>query len=304
MLLGEDSRVRDYWRKLGQDALNHGVKGIIIMGAHWNNDGPGVKVATNPAPTFMPLANTHPKHWSGWKPNPDLETSRRIIQMLQGAGIQAEEDAKFEWMIDTFPIIIGMFGDKSPPVSIVSQNSYFDPFFHIQMGTALRPLRSEGYLIMGSGGGTHNLYRAEWRFMLKYKDNFAMEKPPDKDSIEFRQSLEDVICKHGGGPELRRGVARLMKHPYFREAHGTDEHYVSVCFVAGAIGEPEDRRSQGKLGAEAWELVSRRSLLHSSLECHRPILLTRALERRGLRFFASALNVSLNSQLGLGRRHG
>lgn len=31
MLLGEDSRIRDYWRKLGKDALSHGVKGIIIM---------------------------------------------------------------------------------------------------------------------------------------------------------------------------------------------------------------------------------------------------------------------------------
>lgn len=31
MLLGEDSKIRDYWRKLGRDALKHGVKGIIIM---------------------------------------------------------------------------------------------------------------------------------------------------------------------------------------------------------------------------------------------------------------------------------
>jgi aromatic ring-opening dioxygenase catalytic subunit (LigB family) len=30
-LLQEDSRVRDYWKKIGQDALNHGVKGVIIM---------------------------------------------------------------------------------------------------------------------------------------------------------------------------------------------------------------------------------------------------------------------------------
>lgn len=30
-LLQEDSRVRDYWRKLGKDALSHGIKGIIVM---------------------------------------------------------------------------------------------------------------------------------------------------------------------------------------------------------------------------------------------------------------------------------
>lgn len=82
-----------------------------------------------------------------------------------------------------------------------------------------------------------------------------MEVPPDPDSMEFRQALEDVICKIGGGPELRRGLARLMKNPYYREAHGTDDHYVSACFVAGAIGDAEDRGTKASLGAEAWELV-------------------------------------------------
>lgn len=211
----------------------------------------------------MPLANTDRKHWADWKPEPDLETSHRVIKMLNEAGIEAEEDSKFEWMIDTFPLLIGMFGDKCPPTTIISQNAYFDPFFHTRIGTALRSLRGERYLLIGSGGGTHNLYRAEWRFMLKYKDNFAMERPPDEDSIEFRQSLEDVICKTGGGPELRRGLARLMKNPYFREAHGTDEHYVSACFIAGAIGDPEDRGAEASLGAEAWELV--RSLPYPSI---------------------------------------
>ncbi|KAH7384680.1 Extradiol ring-cleavage dioxygenase, class III enzyme, subunit B [Pyrenochaeta sp. MPI-SDFR-AT-0127] len=254
MLLGEDSKIRDYWRKIGRDALNHGIKGVIIMGAHWNAEGEKVKLATNPSPTFMPLANTDAKHWVEWKPVPDLATSRRIVNVLNEAGIEAEEDPKFEWMIDTFPVLIAMFGDKCPPTTIISQNAYFDPFFHTRIGAALRFLRGEKYLIIGSGGGTHNLYRAEWKFMLKYKDNFAMEKPPEKESIEFRQSLEDVFCKNAGGPELRRGLARLIKNPYFREAHGTDEHYVSACFVAGAIGEPEDRGSKAVLGAEAWEL--------------------------------------------------
>lgn len=141
-------------------------------------------------------------------------------------------------------------------MTIISQNSFWDPFFHTRLGTVLRSLRAEGYLIIGSGGGTHNLYRTEWKYSLGYKDVFAMENPPDPETLEFRQSLQDVICKNGGGPELRRGLSRLMKHPYFREAHGTDEHYVAACFVAGAVGEIEDRGTKGVLGAEVWELVS------------------------------------------------
>jgi hypothetical protein len=28
---------------------------------------------------------------------------------------------------------------------------------------------------------------------------------------------------------------RLMKHPMFRNAHATDDHYMAACLVAGAV---------------------------------------------------------------------
>ncbi|KAH7110265.1 aromatic ring-opening dioxygenase family protein [Dactylonectria macrodidyma] len=255
MLLGEDSRVRDYWRKIGQDALDHGVKGVVIMGAHWWVDGGDkIKIAMNPNPGVMPVANVLPKLWNEYKPNTDLETGQRCIDMLQGAGFKVEQDTERMWMIDVLPLLVAMFPDSCPPTTIVSLNSRFDPFQHARMGAVLRPLRAEGYLFIGSGGGVHNLYRTEWKYMLKYKDNFAMEKPPDYENIEFCTALEDVIVKNGGGPGLRRGLARLMKHPYFRDAHGSDEHYIPALFVAGAIGDLEDVGARGVLGAECWEL--------------------------------------------------
>jgi aromatic ring-opening dioxygenase catalytic subunit (LigB family) len=221
-----------------------------------------------PQPGMMPLTNAHPDIWKNFKPNTDLKTGQRVIEMLNGAGIETEGDDQFDWMIDSEIALVGMFGDKCPPTVIISQNAYWDPWFHARIGTAIRSLRQEGYLIIGSGGGTHNLYRTEWHYVLKYRDVFAMESPPDPTNLEFRQALQDVICKTGGGPELKRGLCRLMKHPYFRDAHGTDEHYVSACFEAGAIGEVEDRGAKGVLGAEVWELVS---LLRTELHEHRLI---------------------------------
>ena len=215
----------------------------------------------NPNPDVMPVANILPELWSKYKPNTDLETGQRCLEMLQDAGFEVEEDDKQGWMIDVLPVMVAMFPDGCPPTTVISLNSRFDPFQHARMGAVLRPLRAEGYLFIGSGGGVHNLYRTEWKYMLKYKDNFAMEKPPDYENMEFRTALEDVIVKNGGGPGLRRGLARLMKHPYFRDAHGSDEHYIPALFVAGAIGEPEDVGAPGVLGAECWELVSRLPLL-------------------------------------------
>ncbi|KAE8136112.1 Extradiol ring-cleavage dioxygenase, class III enzyme, subunit B [Aspergillus pseudotamarii] len=254
MMLGTDSRTRDYWEALGRDALRHGAKGVIIMGAHWNSLEDKIHVAMNPNPSIMPISNTLPDLWANFRPNPDLATGQRVIDTLRAKGFDVDPDHNFNWMIDTVPLLIGMFKDKCPPVTIISQNSHWDPFFHARVGAALRHLREERYLLIGSGGGVHNLYLTEWKYMLQYKDNFAMEQPPEPKTIEFRQSLEDIICKNGGGPELQRGLTRLMKHPYFRDAHGTDEHYISACFVAGAVSSVEDKGTKGCLGAEAWEL--------------------------------------------------
>ena len=47
-----------------------------------------------------------------------------------------------------------------------------------------------------------------------------------------------------------------MKHPQFRDAHGTDDHFMSALFVAGAVGSEDDRGTFGRLQAEDWELTN------------------------------------------------
>ena len=37
MMLGEESVSGRYWRNCGDEALANGVKGIIMMGAHWDS---------------------------------------------------------------------------------------------------------------------------------------------------------------------------------------------------------------------------------------------------------------------------
>lgn len=229
---------------------------LIPKGAHWNVAGRKIQVCTNPNAQAQPIALVERAKYMDYKPNTDLKTAARCISMLKDAGFECEGDPTFDWRIDTFPMLFRMFPNGCPPVTIVSQNSYFEPHFHLEIGRVLRPLRQEGYLFMASGGGVHNLYRTDWRYQIKYRDSFAQELPPESTHLEFRQALEDALCKNGGGPELKRAVVRLMKHPNYRDAHGTDDHYMPTCFAAGVVGDEEDRRDSVTLGAEVWELVS------------------------------------------------
>ena len=140
--------------------------------------------------------------------------------MLQANGFNAEGNPNFDWIHDTYLIIIRMFPNGCPPTTIISMNARFDPHFHMKIGSTLRPLRHENILLIGSGGAVHNLYRNHWSHMMLYRDPFAQHVPPEPWALEFRQAFEDAMTGNSG-PKLRRAMTRLMKHPLFRDAHAT-----------------------------------------------------------------------------------
>lgn len=61
--------------------------------------------------------------------------------------------------------------------------------------------------------------------MLNCGDNLAQPTPPKPWALDFCQAVEDVICNNTG-PQLRRAVTCLVKHPRFRydgrSFHGSD----------------------------------------------------------------------------------
>ncbi|OQO08681.1 hypothetical protein B0A48_06551 [Cryoendolithus antarcticus] len=254
MMLGEESASADYWKKCGDEALAAGMKGVIMMGAHWDTKGDNrIEVATKPNPGKNPIAFSHPSTYENYQLNPDLPSAEKVISHLRENGIDAHGNDQFDWIHDTFLILIRMFPGGCPPTVLISQNARYDPHWHMRIGSILRKFRKEGYLVVGTGGAVHNLYRNDFDQMLKYRDNFAMPSPPDPEMLEFRQAFEDAVTRNSG-PGLRRAVTRLMKRPDYRDAHGTDEHFIPAVFVAGAAGDDEDEGVAAVLGAEDWEL--------------------------------------------------
>lgn len=91
--------------------------------------------------------------------------------------------------------------------------------------------------------------------MLRYRESLGQRQPPDAEALEFRQATEDAITQNSG-PALRGAMVRLMKHPAYRAAHGTDEHFIPALFCAGAAGDWEDVGTKNVLAAESWELTN------------------------------------------------
>ncbi|KAI0471639.1 Extradiol ring-cleavage dioxygenase, class III enzyme, subunit B [Xylariaceae sp. FL0804] len=282
MMLGEESASADYWKKAGDEALANGVEHVVMMGAHWATTLPGVLVSAHPKPSKSPVAYVHPSKYAGYALTPDPAFTPVVMSYLAAAGIPATAAPDFDWIHDTYLVLIRMFPGGCPPTTIVSMNQRFDPHFHVAVGAALRPLRAwntHRTLFVGSGGAVHNLYRNVWAPMLRFRDNFAQPSPPEPWALDFRHEVLSALCpgheadlpadralggravvsgknKGAGGPALRRRMTSLMKHPRYRDAHGTDDHFMAALFVAGLCGGPGDEKMRGEMGAEDWELTN------------------------------------------------
>ncbi|KIV92423.1 hypothetical protein PV10_03723 [Exophiala mesophila] len=256
-MLEAETEAGSYWHRCGQEALKHNVKGVIMMGAHWACKGDKIEVATNPNPDKSACPFVTPSLYTEWKCNPDIKTAERCIKMLSAEGFNVSANPTFDWIHDTYMILIRMFPDwrDCPPVTIISMNARYDPYYHVKVGATLRSLRKENYLLVGTGGAVHNLYRNHWTDMLLYRESLGQEHPPETWALEFRQAVEDAVTKNRG-PALRKAMLRLMQHPAYRSAQATDDHWMPALFAAGAAGDWEDEKFSNILGAETWELVN------------------------------------------------
>jgi aromatic ring-opening dioxygenase catalytic subunit (LigB family) len=151
MMLGEASSSASYWKACGDAALAANIKGVIMMGAHWDSVGENtLEVATNPTPAKSPVAYVHPSKYVDYKLNPDMHTANRVIDILNASGFKAKGNDKFDWIHDTYLILIRMFPGGCPPTTLISMNARFDPHMHMRVGSAVAPLRNEGYLVIGT----------------------------------------------------------------------------------------------------------------------------------------------------------
>ena len=134
MMLGEECQSASYWKKCGDEALAHDIKGVVIMGAHWDCLRDKIQVATNQTPQKSPVSYVDPVKYLEYQLNPDIATGKRCVGMLKAQGFDAEECPTFDWIHDTFLILIRMFPGGCPPTTIVSMNARYDPHFHMKIG--------------------------------------------------------------------------------------------------------------------------------------------------------------------------
>ncbi|WP_316368708.1 DODA-type extradiol aromatic ring-opening family dioxygenase [Candidatus Thiodiazotropha sp. CDECU1] len=197
---------------------------IIVVSAHWEEAVPTVTSARNP-PLIYDYYGFPQQSYSIEYPCPgEPSLAGRIQQLLQKAGMEAELNDQRGFDHGLFVPLKIIYPDADIPCVQLSLVNSLDPMQHIRIGEALRGLRNENLLIIGSGFSFHNMR--------------AFFSPDTAESRRMNESFEAWLvdtCSNKALDENER-AQRLndwLNAPYARYCHPREEHLLPLHLCYG-----------------------------------------------------------------------
>eukprot|EP00897_Mesotaenium_endlicherianum_P000524 jgi/Mesen1/10472/ME000083S09977 len=151
---------------------------------------------------------------------------RGVLVLLKSNKIGVQGDDSHGLDHGTWVPLKWMFPSAELPVVQLSLAAGGSMQEHVDVGKALKALRDEGVLIMGSGSAVHNLREAGRYFSSRTLADFVV--PFDKD-------LESIVAGSTDAAREQRMIG-LEQHPLLRQAHPTLEHLLPMHVAVGAAG--------------------------------------------------------------------
>lgn len=213
---------------LKQMVSDHGEKprAILMISGHWEENDVGIMGAARP-PMLYDYSGFPPHTYEITYPAPGApDVAVRTLKLLQEAGIAAHIDPNRGFDHGLFAPMEVMYPKADVPIFQVSMLRSYDPADHIAIGRALKPLRDEGIMIVGSGLSFHNLS--------------LMRGGGAGPSADFDTWLYDSMM---AAPDARRqAMIDWERAPAARICHREEDHLVPIFVALGAAEhEPAER---------------------------------------------------------------
>lgn len=202
-------------------------RAILVISGHW--EAPRFTVQSGERPGMIYDYSGFPAHTYqvryGAPGSP--EVADRVKELLEKAGILVALDPERGYDHGTYTPLVAMYPKADVPVVQLSLKAGYDPDEHLAVGRALRPLRDEGVLIVGSGLSWHNL---------------RMFGPAARaPSAAFDGWLGEALLD-SSGPARSERLIHWEGAPSARIAHPQEDHLVPLMVAVGAAeDEPATR---------------------------------------------------------------
>ena len=225
----EPGPMRDSWRELEDylrdfmTKLHERPRVILIVSGHWEESVPTVNAGSHP-----PLLYDYggfPEHTYRLSfPAPGApDVASRVTELLSAAGIASGSQSSRGWDHGVFVPLKVMLPAADVPVVQLSLRRGLDPAIHLAIGRALKPLRDEGVLILGSGQSYHNM-----------RGFFGGGTDAKAEAFDawLREAIIDERTRDGA-------LIRWEDAPGARDAQPHEDHLLPLMVAAGAAsGEP------------------------------------------------------------------
>lgn len=219
----EDNYFVDDWLTITANTPR--PQAIVVISAHWETHGTKITAQEQPA-TIHDFGGFPPALFAQQYPAKGSPTLATEIQtLLREQAITAELDNS--WGLDhgSWVLLKRLYPKADIPVLQISLDaSQSDLTYHLRLAEALKPLRQQGILFIGSGNIVHNI--AKW-FRAKPGDSIAWAKEFDNDIAQALQQRDSETLIH------------YHHLPYAHEAVPTPEHYLPLLYVYGLSDEDD-----------------------------------------------------------------
>ncbi|MBG4413549.1 dioxygenase [Pseudomonas aeruginosa] len=198
-------------------------KAILVVSAHWESDDLRVTGAAVPDIWHDFYGFPPPLYAVRYPAKGEPALAQRTIELLQAAGLPAQADPQRPFDHGTWVPLSLMYPQADIPVLQLSLPSRLGPALQSRVGQALRQLRGEGVLLIGSGSITHNLGELDWRAGPEAIAPWAREF---RDWMVEKLQADDEAALH----DYRRQA------PWAARNHPRDEHLLPLFCARGGGG--------------------------------------------------------------------
>ncbi|HEX8721533.1 MAG TPA: class III extradiol ring-cleavage dioxygenase [Pyrinomonadaceae bacterium] len=222
----EENDTTEFLRRLG-GGLGR-PRAVLCVSAHWNTMTPTVCAAERPE-TIHDFGGFPEELYRIRYAAPGAPAlAARVAGLLDASGLVCAVSRERGLDHGAWVPLRLMYPSADVPVAQLSIQPQQDPAYHLRLGRALAPLRTEGVLVLATGSVTHNLARLG-----------AGGAPPEW-AREFEEWLHGKVT--GGAVEDLLDYRRLA--PHAQTAHPTDEHLLPLFVALGAGGDADTSRGR------------------------------------------------------------
>lgn len=222
----EPGPTHEFLSKLGAELGR--PEGILCVSAHWETDQPTVGASPRPE-TIHDFGGFGEDLQRVVYPAPgDPALAGSAAELLGAAGLAVRTDPSRGLDHGAWVPLGLMYPAADVPVVQLSVQSKLGTRHHVGIGRALAPLRREGVLVLGSGGGTHDL--------RGYFGRPEATPPP-----EYVAAFERWLCDAVTGGDEDALVDYVSRGPDARRNHPSPEHFLPFFVPLGAADDRHGR---------------------------------------------------------------